>query len=239
MVDTSFPAATLSPGPNTLTFDATDMAGNVTATTVTITLVIPSDPTPVVHADIGREGLEAIGFQTNIVAITGTFTSPQGVGPYSASVRWDLGGNFTPLILNNNHEFIAAWVYGKAGSHTVTVKICDAQGRCGTDDLTVHTKVTQRITPVLQCVIDRGATTTPRYQAVWGYNNPAPFVIVAPSIPLLDNTFTTAPFLAGQPQLFLPGAQRDVFTTTFSSGSKSWRLNGITASATTGSPRCT
>jgi hypothetical protein len=98
--------------------------------------------------------------------------------------------------------------------------------------------VTRRAVPVRQCVIDHGATTSPRYQAVWGYDNPAAFAIAAPSIPFIDNTFTSAPFLAGQPQLFLPGTQRDVFTTNFNIGTRTWKLNGTTASATTSSPRC-
>ena len=98
--------------------------------------------------------------------------------------------------------------------------------------------MTQRITPVRQCVVDRGAGTSPRYQARWGYDNPAAFAIAVPSIPILENTFTSTPFLRGQPQILLPGAQRGVFTTTFASGTSTWRINGNSASATSTSPRC-
>jgi hypothetical protein len=98
--------------------------------------------------------------------------------------------------------------------------------------------VTQRITPVRQCVADGGASALPRYQARWGYDNPAPFAIFVPSIPILENTFNAAPFLRGQPQILLPGAQRNVFTTSFQSGTSTWRINGRTASASSTSPRC-
>ncbi len=234
--DSTFPASTLVEGANVYTFSATDKAGNVTTTTRTITLV--PNVAPVVKADMGVVGLEEIGFQTNVVVVNGTFADPRGPGPFTASVRWSAGGTFTPLILNNTSEFVAAFIYGSAGTRTVTVRICDAGGACGTDDVVVRTSVTQRITPVLQCVVDRGAATSPRYQARWGYNNPAPFAIAVPSIPILENTFTTLPFLRGQPQILLPGSQRNVFTTTFASGTSTWRINGNTASALSSSPRC-
>jgi hypothetical protein len=235
----TLPAASLAPGPNVFTFSATDVAGNTTTVTKTVTLVVPVNPAPVVRADLGVSGLEEIGFQTNIVVLTGSFADPGGPGPFSASVRWSAGGPFTPLILNNGSEFVAATIYGSAGTRTVTVRICDAGGACGTDDLVVRTSVTQRITPVRECVVNRGASVTPRYQARWGYDNPAPFAIVVPSIPLLENTFTGSPFLRGQPQIFLPGQRRGVFVNTFSSGTQTWRVNGTTASASPTSPACT
>jgi streptogramin lyase len=237
-VDRTVPASTLNPGANILTFSATDVAGNVTTTTRTITLVIPSSSAPTVRADMGVAGLNEIGFQTNIVVVNGTFADPGGPGPFTASVRWTAGGTFTRLVLNNNSQFVAAFIYGSAGTRTVTVRICDAAGNCGTDDIIVRTSVTQRITPVRQCVVDRGAGASPRYQARWGYDNPAPFAIAVPSIPILENTFTTAPFFRGQPQILQPGAQRNAFTTTFQSGTNTWRINGRTASASSTSPHC-
>jgi uncharacterized protein YjbI with pentapeptide repeats len=235
--DRVIPASTLALGANTFTFSATDVAGNVATTTRTVTVVAPNTA-PTVRADMGVAGLQEIGFQTNIVIIDGTFADPSGPGPWTASVRWTAGGPFTPLILNDGGRFVAAFIYGSAGVRTVTVRICDAGGACGTDDVVVRTSVTQRITPVRECVVDRGASTSPRYQVRWGYNNPAPFAIAVPSIPILENTFTSAPFLRGQPQILLPGTQRNVFTTTFSSGSSSWRINNTTATATASSPRC-
>lgn len=220
------------------TFSATDVAGNVSTTTRTITLVIPPNSAPTVRANMGIAGLEEIGFQSNVVVINGTFSDPGGPGPFTASVRWVAGGTFTPLALNNNSEFVAAFIYGSAGTRTVTVQICDAGGACGIDNITVRTSVTQRITPVRQCVVDRGVSASPRYQARWGYDNPASFPIAVPSIPLIENTFTSVPFLRGQPQILLPGSQRNVFTTTFASGTSTWRINGNTASALSSSPRC-
>ncbi|MBI4932966.1 MAG: pre-peptidase C-terminal domain-containing protein [Actinobacteria bacterium] len=236
--DRTFPASQLTPGPNVFTFSATDIAGNTSTVTKTVTLVVPVNPAPTVRADMGVAGLNDIGFKSNIVILTGSYADPSGPGPYTASVRWTATGPFTPLILANDGSFVAAWIYGSAGTRTATVRICDAQGACGTDDLTVRTGVTQKITPVRECVVDRGAATNPRYVARWGYNNPATFAIAVPSIPLLENTFTSSPYLRGQPQIFLPGNQRGVFTTTFSSGTHAWKINGTTASATTTSPRC-
>ena len=193
---------------------------------------------PVVKADMGVTGLEEIGFQTNVVLITGSFTDADGVAPYTASVRWSAGGAFTPLVLNNNTAFVAANIYGSAGTRTVTVRICDASGQCGTDDLIVRTAVSQRVTPVLQCVTDRGSSTNPRYLARFGYNNPASFAIAIAPIPFLDNTFTTNPFLRGQPSIFLPGSALGVFETGFGSGTIGWRLNGTTVTARTNTVRC-
>jgi hypothetical protein len=237
-VSRTFAASTLTPGANTFTFSATDVAGNVATVVRTITLVVPPNAAPTVRADMGVTGLEEIGFQTNIVIIDGTFSDPAGPGPFTSSVRWTAGGPFTPFVLNSNSQFVAAYIYASAGTRTVTVRICDAGGACGTDDVIVRTSVSQRITPVRQCVVDRGAGTTPRYEARWGYNNPATFAIAVPSIPILENTFTTTPFLRGQPQILLPGNQRNVFTTAFSSGDSTWRINSNTATANSATPRC-
>jgi hypothetical protein len=234
----TFPASQLSSGANVVTFTGVDLAGNTTTVTKTITLVVPVNPAPTVRADMGVTGLNDIGFQSNIVILTGSYADPSGPGPYTASVRWTANGPFTPLALASDGNFVAAWIYGSAGVRTATVRICDAQGACGTDDVTVRTSVTQKITPVRECVTDRGATANPRYAARWGYNNPATFAIAVPSIPLLENTFTSSPYLRGQPQIFLPGSQRGVFSTTFAAGTLTWKVNGISASATSTSTRC-
>ena len=173
--DQTFAASTLNVGANVFTFTATDNAGRTTTVTKTITLNIPVNPAPTVRADMGVTGLNEIGFQSNIVVLTGSFSDPNGPGPFTASVRWQAGGPFTPLILNNGSEFAAAYVYRSAGTRTVTVRICDRSGACGTDDVTVRSSVTQKITPVRECVVDRGASQAQRYSARWGYNNPAAF----------------------------------------------------------------
>ncbi|MCU1361479.1 MAG: hypothetical protein JWN99_2768, partial [Ilumatobacteraceae bacterium] len=78
----------------------------------------------------------------------------------------------------------------------------------------------------------------PRYQARFGYNNPAPFPIYIPTLLSAENGFSTIPFVRGQPQVFQPGTKTNVFTTTFNTGSISWKLNGTTVTANSTSPRC-
>lgn len=228
---------TASAGSKTFTVTATDVAGNVTTRSVTYT-VAAANLAPVVKADMGVAGLETIGFQTLAVALTGSFTDADGPGPYTASVRWQAGGTFTPLILNNSSQFVAAFIYSSAGTRVATVRICDAQNNCGTDDVTVMSGVTTKITPVRECVVDRGAGRNPRYQARFGYNNPAAFAIAVPVVPSLENFVSPNPAFRGQPLVFRPGNQRGVFFADFNSGSVSWRLNGTTVSATTTTTRC-
>jgi len=55
---------------------------------------------------------------------------------------------------------------------------------------------------------------------------------------MLENTFSTSPFLRGQPQIFHPGQMREVFTTPFNAGTPTWRINGKTAAASRTSTRC-
>lgn len=110
----------------------------------------------------------------------------------------------------------------------MTIRVCDAQGACGTDDITVRVGISQKVVPVLQCVTDR-RPAGPRYRAVFGYNNPAPFPVAAITVPFVENWFNPLPALRGQPQVFLPGNQRNVFTADFNSGTLSWTLRA---------PRC-
>ena len=120
----------------------------------------------------------------------------------------------------------------------MTVRVCGSDGRCGTDDVTVRTGVSQRVVPTASCVTDLGAQAPARYVAAWGYSNPAPFAIYAPTVPLLDNTFNSAPFFRGQPQVFLPGNRSSVFTSSFTGGTSKWSLQGRTASASAATARC-
>ena len=120
---------------------------------------------------------------------------------------------------------------------TVTIRVCDAQGACGTDDITVRVGISQKVVPVLQCVTDR-RPASPRYRAVFGYNNPAPFPVAAITVPFVENWFNPLPALRGQPQVFLPGNQRNVFTADFNSGTLSWTLQGTTVQARSNTTRC-
>jgi hypothetical protein len=233
------PIDTATPGPKTLSVMATDAAGNTATSSVSFTAsAIITSAAPIVLADMGVSGLQEVGFQTNGVVITGSFTDADGPSPYTASVRWSAGGPFTPFVLNNNSQFVAANVYGSAGTRVVTVKICDKSGQCGTDDVTVRTAITQKMTPILQCVTDRNATASPRYLAKFGYNNPAPFAIYIPTVLSVENGFSTSPYLRGQPQVFLAGNRSGVFETGFSSGSITWRLNAKNVTASPASTRC-
>jgi hypothetical protein len=186
---------------------------------------------------MGVSGLEAIGFQSNLVLINGSFTDADGVGPYTASVQWTTGGPFTPLILNNGSKFVAGWIYATAGTRTVTVRVCDAAGACGTDTVSVQTSVTQKVTPT-RCVVDRGASVNPRYEARFGYTNPAAVAIYVPVVAPLDNYFTSGAANRGQPDVFLPGTRTNAFQVTFGSGTFSWKLNNSTLATTSTSPRC-
>ena len=231
-----FSASTLAPGANVRTFSATDGAGNTTTVSKTITLV--GNTPPIVLADMGIAGLNDIGFRSNAVLLTGSFSDPGGPGPFTASVQWAAGGPFTPLILNSSSQFIAANIYSSAGVRAVTVRICDAGGACGIDGVTLRTSVTQKVTPVRECVVDRGVGVTPRYETRWGYDNPTTFAIAVPTVPTVQNTFTATPYLRGQPQIFLLGQRRGVFTNTFTSGTQTWRLDGKTVAAASNSPKC-
>ncbi len=261
---TTFWASTLTEGPNLFSFSATDVAGNPTTVTITITLVVPVGSAPIVQADMGVPGLGEVGFQSKRVVISGSFSDPNGPGPYKVWVRWDAGEDFTRSVhrdrrddhhdgsddgptdddhlggsgVDDDGEFIGAHNYRTSGEHTVTVMVCDAGGACGTDDLIVHSSVSDDIVPVLQCVNQQGGGSHSRYQATWGYDNPAMFAIAVDTRRKQENTFTSRPYLRGQPQIFLPGVQRDVFNNTFRSGTQTWQINGNSASATTDSPTC-
>lgn len=206
--------------------------------TATLTIASTVAVAPVVVADMGVTGLQEIGFRGNVVVINGTYTDPDGTAPYRAWARWTPTGPFTPFALAANGRFAAAFIYGSAGTRTVTIRVCDAQNNCGTDDITVRTGISQRVTPVRQCVTDRGPGNALRYRAVYGYNNPAPFPIASPTVPLLENTFNPLPGFRGQPQVFMPGNQRNVFTVDFNGSSLNWTLHGTTVQARSSSPRC-
>jgi hypothetical protein len=208
------------------------------AAAVTLTIQTAQPSGPVVLADMGVPGLEEIGIRSNLVVINGSYVDPTGAAPYRAWVRWTSSGSFSPLAIAGNGKFVAAHLYGSSGTRTVTVRICDAQNNCGTDDLIVRSGVSQKLTPVLQCVVNRGPGNALRYQARYGYDNPAAFPIYAPTVTFLENTFSPLPGYRGQPQVFLPGSQRDVFTVDFNGSSLYWKLHGTTVRARSNSPRC-
>ena len=97
----------------------------------------------------------------------------------------------------------------------------------------------EKLSPVLECVVDLGATSTNtagRYVAIFGYNNPnsESMKIEVGS----NNKFTPAPQQRGQPEEFQPGRQQSVFKVEFSGGNLVWTLNGKTSTASPNSARC-
>ncbi|MBI5090422.1 MAG: hypothetical protein HZB15_16620, partial [Actinobacteria bacterium] len=222
-------------GQFSFTVNATDRAGNTSTTTVPYRVLAPN-AAPTVRADMGISGLQEVGFQSRTVTLTGSFADPDGTAPYTASVQWAAGAAFTPASVTGN-QIAASFTYPSAGTRTVTVKVCDVRGACGTDTVKVRAGVTVKVTPVVQCVTDRGSRQTPRYEARFGYTNPAGYAIVIPTT-ATENTFTSSPSLRGQPQIFRAGTQRNVFTVGFASGTQSWRLNGTTVSASPSTRRC-
>lgn len=228
--------STTTTGPATFTVVAADGVGNSTSRTVNYA-VTAANTAPVVRADLGVTGLNEVGFQSRSVVLTGSFTDIDGTAPYTASVRWASTGAFVPMSVIGN-AFAGSTVYPSSGTRVATVRVCDAANACGTDTITIRAGVTQKVKPVLQCVSDRGRFSNPRYVARFGYNNPASFAIAVPTVPLLENSFTSVPFVRGQPQVFAPGQQRNVFAVSFNTGTQTWRLNGATVSASSSTRRC-
>ena len=227
---------TATVGAKSFAVTAVDAAGNTTTTSVTYS-VTGTNAAPVVVADMGVSGLQSIGYQSNAVLLAGSFTDADGAGPYTASVRWAAGGQFTRFVLTGSNRFVGAFVYPSAGTRTVTVRICDAAGACGTDDVTVVSGVTSRVTPT-RCVVDRGTAANPRYLARFGYRNAATVPLFIPTVNTLENYVSPNPANRGQPQVFLAGTQANAFSVGFQSGTTTWRLNGTTTSASSSSPRC-
>ena len=92
------------------------------------------------------------------------------------------------------------------------------------------------VTPLLECVMDRGANANPRYTAVFGYDNPNTF---AKSMAVgSTNKFAPNPQDRGQTTVFLPGRQHNAFFVDFSSGTLTWTLSAKTVAASFSSTRC-
>lgn len=96
------------------------------------------------------------------------------------------------------------------------------------------TDVCNDIRPVAECVWDnRDGTMT----ALWGWSNATADTARIPAG--AQNRMSPGDRNQGQPVLFGPGTQRNVFTTTFSGTSASWRLGNESADVSaSGTPRC-
>jgi CSLREA domain-containing protein len=140
---------------------------------------------------------------------------PEGLPAGSYSVEVFFGGNPVPGLTLDNPRY-------------------EPSSASGT--LTVTPVALEPVSPVLECVFDRGKDVNPRYLARFGYNNPN---AVSVTIPVgSDNRFTPNPQDRGQPTTFLPGRQRFVFDVPFQSGNQVWTLNGRTSTASPSSSKC-
>ena len=93
--------------------------------------------------------------------------------------------------------------------------------------------VCKQITPVAECVWDnKNGTST----ALWGWDNPT--TDTARIAIGNKNSMSPAPANQGQPTLFPPGRARNVFTTTYSGTSASWRLGNTTVQIDKNVPAC-
>jgi hypothetical protein len=227
------PIDTNSPGAKAFTVTAKDDAGNTTTVSANYVVLPPIIPSISVKADYGAN-IRDVGFPTPAATIWGTFatTTP---GPYTSAVQWKTGGVWTPFVLNNASQFVALNVYLTNGTYSATVRICGAGNICGTDVVTIRVGVPKPL-PIAQCVIDRGITITPRYQARFGYSNTGTVPVIAP-VPLV-NFFAPAPVARSQTQVLLPGSNNAITTDFVNNGTVSWSIYGNTATAKPTTVRC-
>ncbi|MBI5667966.1 MAG: thrombospondin type 3 repeat-containing protein [Chloroflexi bacterium] len=94
------------------------------------------------------------------------------------------------------------------------------------DSETTTIKALEKVSPVLECVAVNGEGS---YHAYFGYNNPNSIAVTIPIGP--NNEFVPAPQDRGQGTIFQPGRQVDVFSFSFNGSNQVWKLNGITATA--------
>ncbi len=97
----------------------------------------------------------------------------------------------------------------------------------------MSSSVCKTITPVAECVWDnKNGTST----ALWGWNNPT--TDTARIAVGNKNSMSPSPANQGQPTLFPPGRARNIFTTTYSGSSASWRLGNSTVQIDKNVPAC-
>jgi hypothetical protein len=254
-------------GTYTVTIQICDNGNRCSSDTAIVTISATAPPLTV-SADMGVNGLQTVGFQpvritgglsAQLAVITGSFANAPS-GARIVTVRWTPTGAFVPVLRVNGTTFAAANVYPSVGTNVATVKVCVGTV-CATDDVTIVTGVSSTaLSPVLECVVDRGAVANPRYQARFGSNSTAtvpvyqptltnltntvfPGVTIPPAVNvalqlLSDNKFNPLPAYRGQTQVFAVGRQVNSFQVDFNSGNQVWSLNGRTATASSNSARC-
>jgi hypothetical protein len=196
-----------------------------------LTIVAPADTIPPDTTITGQPTNP-----TTSATATFSFTGTDNLGPDGLSFECHLSPatSFAACSSEQTYNGLAT------GSYTFTVRAKDAAGNVdGTPaSYTWRVQVAQpaKVSPVLECVIDRGANSNPRYIARFGYNNPNSFNV---SLPVgNDNRFTPTPQNRGQTTTFLPARQRFTFDVAFHSGTLVWTLNGKTSTASPNSTKC-
>lgn len=87
--------------------------------------------------------------------------------------------------------------------------------------------------PIAECVwVNQDGTRT----ALWGWNNPTSDSAEIPASN--KNNMSPGADDQGQPTLFGPGRQRNIFTTTFAGTQASWHLGNNDASVDNNTTRC-
>jgi hypothetical protein len=117
------------------------------------------------------------------------------------------------------------------GNYTVWIRAYNTNS--DTLNFSVTVNLPQSLTPTLQCVQNNGDHT---YTAYLGYNN-SNSVSVYISLGSKNN-FSPAPIDRGQPKLFLPGEQADVFSVIFNGSDLTWTLDQASVTANKNSTPC-
>ena len=201
----------------------------------------PSNKPPVVKADLGS-GIHEVGFFGHgSVRLSGSFSDADGPGPLTASIQWGAGAPFKPLVVDGSNLGPNTWAarhrFKSADVVVVTIKVCDATGACGQDSITVHPSVITRVTPLAQRLGHARFLFWKIPVVHWGYDNAAGFAVVVPRGD--SNCLSVFPWPDGQPTLFLPGRHDDVFTSTSPFLPVTWNLTGVSATASSLTPRVT
>jgi hypothetical protein len=186
---------------------------------------VPAAPTPVtVTVDFGS-GVRSIATRTSAFRVLGTATPGSTV-----TVSVDGGPSATATV-----QPTGAFTFNgsaPAGLHSVVTQACQGSV-CATDQVSVTTGSTVKVSPILECV----ATTATGHEARFGYNNPGPLAMQV--FVGNQNRFTSLPNDRGQPTLFLLGRKINVFATPIGAGNTVWSLTAKTATATPTSKACT
>lgn len=195
------------------------------------TLIFEVNPQPPVLSSISPAiALRFFSFGTPPSAITATAT-----GEYftdSSVVYFNGSAKTTNYISETELTFqLSGSEVSTIGNYPVWVS------NNGATSDTLYFSVTdtlpQAIVPILECVQENGDNT---FTAFWGYNNSNEEVVYIPIG--IKNGFTPGIQDRGQPKLFLPGNNTNVFNVVFNGKDLSWRLDQTSVTANKNSTPC-